>query len=71
MSGDQVIGVYDDPIHDVYIIFAGYNGSGFDPAKLTAKYATMPYSSDDGAGDRLTIDHMPVDPGRTAVPPAA
>ncbi|MEY9932744.1 hypothetical protein ABH926_007395 [Catenulispora sp. GP43] len=58
-----VIAVYDDPTHDVYVIFAGYNGSGFDPAKLTAKFGKMPSTSDDGAGDRMTTNNVQTDPG--------
>ncbi|MEY9889829.1 hypothetical protein ABIA31_003486 [Catenulispora sp. MAP5-51] len=59
----QVIAVYDDPTHDVYLIFAGYNGSGFDPAKLTAKFEKMPSTTDDGAGDRFTTNSVRTDPG--------
>lgn len=63
VSGPQVIAVYDDPTHDVYVIFAGYNGSGFVPDKLKAVFDVLPVTTDDGAGDRVTINSMMIDPG--------
>lgn len=63
VSGAQVIGVYDDTTHDVYLIVAGYNGSGFDPARLTAAFDKPPQSFDDGHGDRSVTTTVPIDAG--------
>lgn len=63
VSGTQVIAVYDDPTHDVYLIFAGYNGSGFDPARMQAAYQTLPITTDDGAGHRMVINNVTINPG--------
>ncbi|MEY9938493.1 hypothetical protein ABH932_001823 [Streptacidiphilus sp. MAP5-52] len=62
-GGTPAVAVYDDPQYDVYIIIAGYNGSGFDPSKLTALVDAAPKTTEDGAGDRITTNSMPVDPG--------
>ena len=63
VTGTQVIAVYDDPTHDVYLIFAGYNGSGFDPARLEAAYQTLPVPTGDGAGDKMVINNVTIAPG--------
>ncbi|MBF9073706.1 hypothetical protein [Streptacidiphilus fuscans] len=62
-GGTPLVAVYDDPQYDVYVIVAGYNGSGFDPAKLTTLVNVAPKFTEDGAGDRITTNSMPVDPG--------
>ncbi|WP_194893392.1 hypothetical protein [Catenulispora pinisilvae] len=41
---------------------AGYNGNGFDPAKLTAAQ-TAPPSFQDINGTRFTNNHVTTDPG--------
>jgi hypothetical protein len=63
VSGTPVIAVYDDPTHDVYLIFAGYNGGGFDPARMASAYQTLPVHTEDGAGDHVVINNMVIDPG--------
>ena len=63
VTGTQVIAVYDDRPHGLYLIFAGYNGTGFDPARLQATYQTQPITTEDGAGDRITINNLTIDPG--------
>ncbi|MBS2539139.1 hypothetical protein KGQ20_40965 [Catenulispora sp. NF23] len=63
VSGSQVIAVYDDPTHDVYVIFAGYNGSGFDPGKLKPVFSAGPKYTTDGTGDHLVENHVLYDPG--------
>ena len=63
VSGPQVIGVYDDSTHDVYLILAGYNGTGFDPNKLTTAYSVPPLSVGNAAGVRVTRIYSLTDPG--------
>lgn len=63
VSGTQVIAVYDDRPHGLYLIFAGYNGSGFDPARMQAAYQTAPVTTEDGTGNRMVIDNLTIDPG--------
>lgn len=61
-GGTPVIGVYDDPKYDVYIIVAGYNGAGFDPSKLTAMESAPP-SVKNVNGTRFTENHVTINPG--------
>ncbi|MEZ0108326.1 hypothetical protein ABH920_002324 [Catenulispora sp. EB89] len=61
-NDNPVVGVYDDPQYDVYIVVAGYNGTGFDPAKLTAA-ESVPPSFQDVNGTRFTNNHVTIDPG--------
>lgn len=61
-NDSPVVGVYDDPQYDVYIVVAGYNGSGFDPAKLTAAQSMQP-SFQNINGTRFTTNHVTIDPG--------
>lgn len=63
VSGTQVIGVYDDRPHGLYLIFAGYNGHGFDPARLRAQYITAPVTTGDGTTFRMVINNITIDPG--------
>jgi hypothetical protein len=63
VSGSEVISVYDDPTHDVYVIFAGYNGSGFDPDKMKAVFDVAPLYTTDGTGDHLVENHVMIDAG--------
>lgn len=63
VSGTPVVAVYDDPQHDVYIILAGYNGRGFDPAKLPPLFDVRPVFTNNGAGDRITMNSQTVDAG--------
>lgn len=63
VSGTPVIAVYDDPQHDVYLILAGYNGQGFDPAKLPPLFNVQPVYTNDGAGDRVTLNSQTIDAG--------
>lgn len=63
VTGTQVIAVYDDRPHGLYLVFAGYNGTGFDPARLQASYQTQPVTTENGAGDRITINNLTIDPG--------
>lgn len=62
VSGTQVIAVYDDRPHGLYLVYAGYNGSGFDPARLRASYQTAPVTTDNGT-IRMVINNVTVDPG--------
>jgi hypothetical protein len=63
VSGSQIVAVYDDPTHDVYLIFAGYNGSGFDPGKMKPVFNVPPAYTTDGAGDHLVENHALIDAG--------
>lgn len=63
VSGAQVIAVYDDRPHGLYLIFAGYNGSGFDPARMQAAYQTAPVTTEDATGDTMVINNLTIDPG--------
>lgn len=63
VSREQVIAVFNDTTHGLYLIFAGYNGSGFDPARMRAAYQTAPVTTGDGAGDTMVINNLAIDPG--------
>jgi hypothetical protein len=63
VSGTPVIAFYDDPTHDAYLIFAGYNGSGYDPARLESAFQKLPVHTRDGAGDNIVINDVTIDPG--------
>lgn len=63
VSGTQVIAVYDDQPHGLYVIFAGYNGSGFNPDRMQAAYQSAPVTTVDGTGNKLMIGNMTIDPG--------
>lgn len=63
VSGTQVVSVYDDQTHGLYLLFAGYNGSGFDPARLQAAYHAAPTTTEDGAGNKLVMAKVTIDPG--------
>jgi hypothetical protein len=63
VSGTEVLAVYDDPTHDVYLIFAGYNGTGFDPARVKSAFDIAPATTDDGAGDRWITYSRSIDAG--------
>lgn len=63
VTGTQVVAVYDDPTHDVYLIFAGYNGSGYDPARGEAAYEKLPDYASDGTGEHYVNNDVTIDPG--------
>ena len=63
VTGSQVMAVYDDPTHDVYVIFAGYNGSGFAPDKMKPVFDVAPLYTTDGTGDHLVENHVMIDAG--------
>ena len=63
VTGSQVMAVYDDPTHDVYVIFAGYNGSGFVPDKMKPVFDVAPLYTTDGTGDHLVENHVMIDAG--------
>lgn len=63
VTGSQVIAVYDDPTHDVYLVFAGYNGSGFMPDKMKPVFDVAPLYTTDGTGDHLVENHVMIDAG--------
>ena len=63
VSGAPVIAVYDDPTHDVYLILAGYNGTGFEPGRMKSVFDVVPIHTSDGAGDHYTINSESIDPG--------
>jgi hypothetical protein len=63
VSGTQVIAVYNDTTHGLFLVFAGYNGSGFDPARMRAAYQTTPVTTEDGTGARVVINNLTIDPG--------
>lgn len=58
-GGTPVMGLYDDSADQDWIVFLGLNGSGFDPAKLTAAADTPPQYDTDGTGDRVTTTWVP------------
>jgi hypothetical protein len=63
VTGSQVSAVYDDPTHDVYLIFAGYNGGGFEPDKMKPVFDVAPLYTTDGTGDHLVENHVMIDAG--------
>ena len=63
VSGTQVIAVYNDTTHGLYLVFAGDNGSGFNPARMQAAYQTAPVTTEDGVGDRAVVNNVTIDPG--------
>lgn len=62
VTGTQVSAVYEDRADLIYGVFAGVNGSGFDPASLHAKLWQPPHTSDNGTA-RVTISWDDTDPG--------
>ncbi|WP_194916747.1 hypothetical protein [Catenulispora rubra] len=63
VRGSQIIAVYDDTTHDVYVIFAGYNGSGFKPDNMKPVFTAAPLYTTDGAGDHVVENHVMIDAG--------
>ncbi|MCX4747027.1 hypothetical protein OG455_16080 [Kitasatospora sp. NBC_01287] len=61
-GGQVVVGVYDDPAEDAWLIVTGVNGSGFDPAAVST-LSTAPAATRDGQGDAVTNTFKNVDPG--------
>ncbi|MFJ8329896.1 hypothetical protein [Streptomyces sp. NPDC094437] len=55
ITGSSVEAVYDDPSQGGYLVFAGLNGSGYDPSTLK-RMAQVPDTRQDGTGDRITQD---------------
>jgi len=62
LSGGAVEAVYDDPSQGGYLVFAGFNGSGYDPSALN-RMAQVPATRQDGTGDRITQDWQPTAAG--------
>ncbi|MDI5962015.1 hypothetical protein POF50_018135 [Streptomyces sp. SL13] len=62
ITGSMVEAVYDDPAKNAYVVVAGLNGTGYDPAALD-RLAKVPSTTDDGAGDRVTSDWSATDAG--------
>ena len=62
ITGSAVEAVYDDPAQGGYLVFAGFNGSGYDPSALD-RMAQVPATRQDGTGDRITQDWQPTSAG--------
>lgn len=62
ITGSTVEAVYDDPGQGGYLVFAGFNGSGYDPSALN-RMARAPGTRQDGTGDRITQDWQPTAAG--------
>jgi len=62
ISGSTVEAVYDDPSQGGYLVFAGFNGSGYDPSALN-RMAQVPATRQDGTGDGITQDWQPTAAG--------
>ena len=62
ITGSAVEAVYDDPAQGGYLVFAGFNGSGYDPSALD-RMARVPATRQDGTGDRITQDWQPTSAG--------
>ena len=54
VSGTPVTGLYDDTADQMWVVFVGLNGSGFDPSRLATAAEAEPVSTVDGIGDRTT-----------------
>ncbi|MEV7436097.1 hypothetical protein [Streptomyces griseoviridis] len=62
ITGSAVEAVYDDPGQGGYLVFAGLNGSGYDPSALK-RMDQVPATRQDGTGDRITQDWQPTATG--------
>lgn len=62
ITGSTVEAVYDDPSQGGYLVFAGFNGSGYDPSALQ-RMAQVPATREDGTDDRITQDWQPTATG--------
>ncbi|MCO5998528.1 hypothetical protein [Actinoallomurus rhizosphaericola] len=62
ISGTQISAVYEDKADQLYAVFAGLNGSGFDPATLHAKLWRPPQTQVVGTA-RMTSSWEDTDPG--------
>ncbi|WAL68586.1 hypothetical protein ORV05_12680 [Amycolatopsis cynarae] len=62
ITGAQVSAVYQDRTNLLYAVFAGINGSGFDPSSLHAKLWRAPHTEDNG-NVRITVSWDDIDPG--------
>lgn len=62
ITGNQVSAVYEDRTDLLYSVFAGVNGSGFDPSSLRAKLWQPPHTQDNGTA-RVTTSWDDTDPG--------
>jgi hypothetical protein len=54
VSGTPVTGLYDDTADQMWVVFVGLNGSGFEPSRLATAAEAVPVSTVDGIGDRTT-----------------
>ncbi|GAA1253418.1 hypothetical protein GCM10009665_50110 [Kitasatospora nipponensis] len=63
LSGTPVQALYDDPADNQWIVFIGYDGTGYDPAHLHAALWQQPVTRLDGTGDRVTVSWQDSDPG--------
>ena len=59
LSGTPVTGLYDDTADQMWVVFVGLNGSGFDPSVLATAAETAPVSTMDALGDRMTTSWVP------------
>ena len=53
-AGTPVTGMYDDTADQMWVVFVGLNGSGFDPSRLATAAEAAPVSTMDAIGDRLS-----------------
>lgn len=62
ITGTQVSAVYEDRADLLYSVFAGVQGSGFDPTSLHSKLWQPPRTQDNGTA-RVTLSWEDTDPG--------
>lgn len=63
VTGTPVLGLYDDPTDQAWVVFVGVNATGLDPSKLATAAEAIPVHTTDGVGDRLTTTWLPDEPG--------
>ena len=54
LSGTPVTGLYDDTADQMWVVFVGLDGTGYQPSQLATAAETAPVSTMDAIGDRLT-----------------
>ena len=63
VTGTPVMGLYDDPTDQAWVVFVGVNAAGLDPSKLATVAEAAPEHTMDGVGDRVTSTWLPDEPG--------
>lgn len=54
VTGTPVMGLYNDTADQMWVVFVGLNGSGFDPSRLATAAEAAPVNTMDAIGDRLS-----------------